>query len=68
MNQIHTFTIEDLNIDFLFQNGFLGYSFEYEGNPYGQKVRLKTRKVADVSAATFLLIENALATYKKTKK
>ena len=65
MNKINTFTLEGQDIEMLFQNGFLAYSFEFKGKTYGQKVKLKSRSVEDIASATFLLIENALSTYKK---
>lgn len=65
MDKINTFTIEGIDIDILFKNGFLGYTFQFEGKPYGQKVKVKSKSVVDITSATFLLIENALATYKK---
>lgn len=65
MNKIQTFTLEGFDIDILFQNGFLGYTFEFDGKPYGNKVKVKSKSVIDITNATFLLIENALSTYKK---
>lgn len=65
MNKINTFTIEGFDIDILFNNGFLGYTFMYKEKPYGNKVKLKSRSVSDITSATFLLIENALSTYKQ---
>ena len=55
-------------MDILYNNGFLGYTFEYKGKPYGNKVKVKSRSVIDITSATFLLIENALATYKALNK
>jgi len=63
MTKINTFTLKGIEIDILFNNGFLGYTFTLKGKTYGQKVKIKSRKVADITAATFLLIENALSTY-----
>lgn len=60
MDRISTFTLKGKDIDLLYHNGFLAYSFEHEGKSYGNKVKLASRKVVDVSAATFLLLENAL--------
>lgn len=65
MNKINTFNLQGFDIDLLFKNGFLGYTFEYEGKHYGNKVKIKSRSVIDITSATFLLIDNALATYKK---
>jgi hypothetical protein len=65
MNKINTFSLEGFDIDLLYNNSFLAYTFEFEGKPYGLKVKVKSRKVEDITTATFLLIENALATHKK---
>lgn len=65
MHKINTFSLEGMDVDVLFQNGFLGYTFEFEGKPYGNKVKVKSKSVTDIVSATFLLFENALATYKK---
>lgn len=65
MNKINTFSLEGFDIDILYNNGFLAYTFDFDGKPYGQKVKVKSRKVEDITAATFLLIENALSTHKK---
>lgn len=65
MTKINTFTLKGIDIDVLFNNGFLGYTFTYKGASYGQKVKVRSRKVVDITAATFLLIENALSTYEK---
>lgn len=65
MNRINTFTVGGIDIDVLFQNGFLGYTFEFGGKPYGNKVKVKSKSVFDIASATILLVENALATHKK---
>lgn len=68
MNKVNTFTLEGQDIEMLFQNGFLAYSFEFKGKTYGQKVKLKSKSVEDISSATFLLIENAISTLKELNK
>jgi hypothetical protein len=65
MNKINTFTLEGFDVDVLYQNGYLAYSFEFDGKPYGQKIKLESKSVVDISTVTFLLLENALATHKK---
>ena len=65
MNKINTFSLEGFDVEMLYKNGFLAYTFEFNGKPYGQKVKLKSRKVEDVASATFLLLENALSTHKQ---
>lgn len=61
MDRISTFTLKGKDIDLLYRNGFLAYTFEHEGKNYGNKVKLASRKVVDVASATFLLLENALS-------
>lgn len=68
MEHINTFTLEGNDIEILYKNGFLAYSFEYKKKPYGQKVKVKSKSVMDITSATFLLIENAMETYKQLKK
>ena len=68
MQKINTFRLEGFDIDILYNNGFLGYTFDFKGKPYGNKVKVKSRSVVDITSATFLLIENALSTYKELNK
>ena len=60
---ISQFTYKDVTIDVTFNNGFLSYAFEYEGQPFGYKTKLASRKVMDVVNTTFVLILNAIETY-----
>lgn len=68
MNKVNTFTLDGQDIEMLFKNGFLAYSLEFKGKTYGQKVKLKSKSVEDISSATFLLIENAISTLKELNK
>lgn len=68
MNKVNTFTLDGQDIEMLFQNDFLAYSLEFKGKTYGQKVKLKSKSVEDISSATFLLIENAISTLKELNK
>ena len=63
--KINTFTLKGKEIEMTFNNSFLAYSFVHEGQTYGQKVKLESKAVMNVSAVTFLLVENALATIEK---
>ena len=67
MTKINTFTLEGLDIDILYNNGFLAYTIQYEGKTYGQKIKVKSKRIVDITTATFLLIENALSTHKQLK-
>jgi len=63
--QIYTFTYKNQDIDLTVQNGFLAYSFVKEGQTHGAKVKLPSRKTADLVAHTFNLVLNALETIDK---
>jgi len=67
MEKINTFSLEGQDIEILYKNGFLAYTFEFDNKPYGQKVKVKSRSVMDITSATFLLLENALSTIKQLK-
>lgn len=60
---ISQFSYKDVTIDVTYNNGFLSYAFEYEGQPYGYKTKLQGKKTMDVVNATFLLIISAMETY-----
>lgn len=69
MNTVTTLTIPPgFDIDILFKNGKLGYTFKFEGQNYGQAVRIESKKVADIATACLLLITNAQETYKELTK
>lgn len=54
----------NLQIDLLFDNGKLGYSFEHDRKFYGTAVKLPSRKVEDIAAVSLQLLTNALETKK----
>ena len=60
---ISQFTYKDITIDVTHNNGYLSYSFEYEGSPYGYKLKPQGKKTMDIVNATFLLIISAIDTY-----
>jgi hypothetical protein len=69
MNEIATITLpQGFDIDLLFKNGKLGYTFLYNGQNYGTAIRPKSRKVADIATACLLLIINAGETYRELQK
>lgn len=69
MNSIKTLTLpQGFDIDILFKNGKLGYTFQYEGQNYGTAIRPESRKTADIAAACLLLLINAAETYKEVSK
>lgn len=69
MQSIKTLTLpQGFDIDILFKNGKLGYTFQYEGQNYGTAIRPESRKTADIAAACLLLLVNAAETYKELSK
>ncbi len=68
MNKILQFTLDGRDIDVLYQNGNIAYTFEFEGKQYGNKVELASKSIIDVTSATFLLFTNALETMAALKQ
>jgi hypothetical protein len=52
----------NLQIDVLFENGKLAYTFTHNEKQYGNAVQLPSKKVADIVAASMVLFTNALET------
>lgn len=50
-------------MDVTFANGYLACSFIHKDKPYGQKMKVRSRKVMDVTNVAFLLLTNAIETY-----
>jgi len=59
---------KDISIDFLEDNGAIGFTFQYEGRNYGNKVIIKTRKRKELVEATVALFINAISTYEELCK
>lgn len=69
MEAIKTLTLsQGFDIDILFKNGKIGYTFVFNNQNYGTAIKPQSRKVADIAAACFLLIVNAEETYKELTK
>jgi len=69
MESIKTLTLpQGFDIDILFKNGKIGYTFQYEGQNYGTAIRPESKKVADIAAACLLLLINAAESYKELTK
>lgn len=68
MKRISTVTVaENLDIDILYEKGKLAYTFQHNGQNYGNAVRLPSKSVADIASACFLLFTNAVDTKKALK-
>lgn len=66
MKEIVQLTLpNDLNIDVMYANKSLGYTFMHKDEQYGNAVKLPTRKIPDIVAASLLLFTNALELKKK---
>lgn len=63
--QISTFTYKGQDIEVTLNNGFLAYALSYNGQSYGAKVKLPSRKTKDVVDHTFNLLLNAIETYEQ---
>lgn len=69
MDEIKTLTLsQGFDIDILFKNGKIGYTFVFNGQNYGIAIKPQSRKVADIAAACLLLIVNAEETYRELQK
>jgi hypothetical protein len=69
MKQISTITLtENLDIDLLFDKGKLAYTFQHEGQNYGNAVKLQSKSVVDIASACMLLFTNAIDTKKALTK
>lgn len=69
MHSISQLTLPDgLEIELLYKNGKLGYSFEHEGKPYGTKITLPSRSVLDIASSCLILFTNAQETFKELQK
>jgi len=62
MKKIYTHSLNGKDIDILFENGYVAYTFVHEGKNYGNKVKPEGKKTVDLVNATFQLITNAIET------
>ena len=58
---------EGLEIDLLFDNGKLGYTFVHDEKNYGNAIKLPSRSVNDIASACLILFTNAIETKKALK-
>lgn len=59
---------KDISIDFLKQKGKLGYTFQYEGRNYGNKVEVDKKSEKALVEATVALFINAINSYEELCK
>jgi len=55
---------DGLEIDVLFEKGKLAYTFQHNGQSYGNAVTLPSKSVSDIVAASLVLFTNAVETKK----
>ncbi len=67
METISQIQFDDITINFMTRNGFIGYSFEFKGKSYGHKTKLKTKKQYEIVGTTATLTINAIKTYESLK-
>lgn len=65
MKNISRITLPDgLEIDLMFNNGKLAYTFEHDGKPYGNAVKIPSKSVVDIATSCLILFTNAQETKK----
>lgn len=60
MDTITTLTLRGQDINILVKGKEVGYTMEIDGQHYGSKVLLPSRKVKDIASAIGLLLINAI--------
>lgn len=63
MNPVSLFDYKGTEISVIHRNGFLGYTFEKDGKTYGNKVKVESKSVQNVSSVAFLLFLSFIETY-----
>lgn len=68
MKQVSQLTLPDgLEINLLYDNGKLAYTFEVAGETYGQGIKIPSKSVVDIASASLILFTNAIETKKALK-
>ncbi len=62
INEISQFTFKDVDVNLVFRNEMIGYTFEKDGKTYGQKVKPKDKSAQAIASATFLVLLNFVET------
>lgn len=52
--EIFSFNINNHTVDFTFKKGFIMYTFEHDGKSYGNKIKVPSRGVMDITSAVVL--------------
>lgn len=67
MKIISVIPYKEIEINFMEEPGFVGYSFGFEGRNYGQKVPLDSKKRLDLINAVGAILINAIESYENLK-
>lgn len=57
--EIYTIIINGQSVDITLNNGLLAYTFEYNGERYGNAVKLESETSEHIITATAVLVSNA---------
>ena len=67
-SQFSQIIYKGLEINILVEPGFVGYAFHYEGNNYGSKLPIKTKKKQELLELSFALCVQAIMSYEELCK
>lgn len=67
-SQFSQIKYKDLEINILVEPGFVGYAFHYEGNNYGSKLPITTKKKQELLELSFALCIQAILSYEELLK
>lgn len=68
MKKIAQLTLPDgLDIDLLFDNGKIAFTFVHNGQHYGNAIKLPSKSVIDIASVCLVLFTNAVETKKSLK-
>lgn len=62
INKVAQFTFKEIEVNLVFRNGMIGYTFEKDGKTFGQKVKPEGESPFQVACATFLVLQNFVET------
>lgn len=68
MNRVSLFQYKETEINVIYRNGFLSYTFEKDGKTFGNKIKLEKKDIQSVSSVAFLLFLNFAETYEAAQK
>jgi hypothetical protein len=66
--QFSQINYKGLDINILVEPGFVGYAFHYEGNNYGSKLPITTKKKQELLELCFTLCIQAIMSFEELSK